>query len=215
MRTANHRTILATLALAFAALHAPPASAQVELAGVFGGMVGGEIEAVLEGDLALEESFENSPVFGGRLGWYGWPVGLEASVVYTPSGLSASAFEGLAELDTNILYAEANVLLIPIPGPISPFATAGVGVHRFEFDFGGVLNVLDPVFQPEVTKLGWNFGGGLKANIGPISLRGDVRDHVTAFGPDDLVGNVALLLGVEEDLRLHNVEVSFGIGIRF
>ncbi len=166
------------------------------------------IGALLGDDIALDlgiiddatAKFENSPIYGGRVGWYGFPLGVEASVLYSPSGVEIEPVF-LAPDKTSLLYAEANVLLIILPGPVAPFATAGIGAHRIEFSFTqGSLTE---------TAFGWNWGGGLKAKIGPIALRGDLRDHVTKFESTDVLA----LLGTPN--TFHNWEASVGIGVAF
>lgn len=201
-------SLLLTATLAFVLLGAGPALAQDgEIAFVIGALMGDELEFddIDEVDDEIGSSFDNSPLYGGRLGIYGHPWGLEGSVVVSPSGLSSD--DSPTELDVRVIYAEGNVLLIPIPGPVSPFATGGVGIHSYKFEGGG-LDITE-------NRLGFNFGGGVKANIGPVSLRGDVRDHVTPFDRDDLDAVLVPILGLEDDETLHNWEISASVGFRF
>ena len=60
-------------------------------------------------------------------------------------------------------------------------------------------------------------GGGLKINVGRAAFRMDIRDHVTTLGVSDFgLGIVGDILGLATaDARVHNVELSFGVGIRF
>ncbi|MGH9321706.1 MAG: outer membrane protein [Vicinamibacteria bacterium] len=183
-----------------------------EVAFVFGASISGDI-SVLSDDLDFEDvqtAIKNSPLFGIRLGSYGFPFGIEGSIIYSPSGLTGDALGDLIEANTNILYTEANVLLIILPGPVSPFVTGGIGLHYLSFNVSDLVSF-------NRAKLGYNFGGGLKVNASRISLRVDVRDHVTTFGLDDLgLGIIGNLIGLgAADARLHNVELSFGVGIRF
>jgi len=198
-----------------------PARLLVAVAGVVGLVLaaptearadGGEftfsVGALLGDDLdlgvsALEAGFDDSPLYGGRLGWYGWPLGFEGSVMYSPSGLSGRVGVEVGELDARVLYAEANLVLVLIPGPVSPFVTGGIGLHSIALD--------DDDFEHD--GFGYNFGGGVKAAIGPVGLRVDVRDHVTSFDVEDLVEPLEIL--VTEDATLHNIEVSAGVSIRF
>ena len=50
-----------------------------------------------------------------------------------------------------------------------------------------------------------------------MSIRFDVRDHVTPLKAEDFgqLGLIAEILGLDLDQTLHNLELSFGIGIRF
>lgn len=197
--------LLFTGVLALGVLAAAPASAQTgEISLVVGTVLGDDLEI---DDEMIRASFDDSPLYGGRVGVYGYPWGLEGSVVVGPSGLSGDEIELEDELDVRVVYAEGNVLLIPIPGPISPFVTGGVGIHSFKFE-GGAVDVTE-------NKLGFNYGGGVKANIGPVGLRADVRDHVTPFDAGDLGPILEPILDVEGDESFHNWEISGGISFRF
>lgn len=201
---------LAAAALVVALLSPGTASADGAAIFVLGASTGGNVTVLEEPDFSLETAFENSPLFGFRVGTYGFPFGFEGSLAYSPASLTGEALGDLVELDTNILYTEANVLLILLPGPIAPFATAGAGAHFLDFSVADFL-------ETGRVKLGYNFGGGLKVDVGRLALRFDVRDHVTTFGVDDLgLGLIDDLLGfAASDARIHNVEISFGAGIRF
>lgn len=180
----------------------PAAAADGEIVFVIGGLLGDDFTT---DDDAIEAAFDDATLFGGRLGAYGHPWGFEGSVVFSNSGFGPDS-------DVDVLYAEANVLLIPIPGAVSPFVTGGVGLHRFSFDEV-------PGIENDQNYFGFNFGGGVKANIGSVVLRGEVRDHVTSIGDEDIddLDDVddafrALFTG---DERLHNWEISASVGFRF
>jgi hypothetical protein len=201
-----------SLALVFVALaFAPKAKADSELTFVLGASISGDF-SVLGEDFSFDDvqtSIKNSPLFGVRIGSYGFPFGFEGSLIYSPAALTGGVLDDLIEVKTNILYAEANVLIIILPGPVAPFFTAGAGVHYLGF------NVADLVSASN-TKLGYNWGGGLKVSASRLTLRVDLRDHVTTVGLDDVgLGLVGDILGFAESARLHNVELSFGVGIRF
>jgi len=201
----EHRILLSAglvvaIALVAALIPARAQAQSTEAVFSIGALIGDDIglDLGIIGD--AKAKFENSPIYGGRIGWYGFPIGVEGSIMYSPSGVVIEpAF--LTPDKTSLLYVEANVLLIIIPGPIAPFVTGGIGAHRIEFGFEqGKLSE---------TAFGWNWGGGLKAKLGPISLRGDLRDHVTRFESD----NVLALLGTAN--TFHNWEASVGIGVAF
>jgi opacity protein-like surface antigen len=196
--------VFATIAAAVALLLLlPPAAAQAqntEVTFAIGALLGDDIDLDLDIIDDARASFDNSPIYGGRVGWYGFPLGVEASVLYSPSGVTTDpAF--LTPDETSIMYAEVNALLIIIPGPVAPFVTGGVGVHRVQFTFD----------EGDLTEnaFGWNWGGGIKIKIGPIAVRGDIRDHVTRFESNDVLA----LLGTEN--TFHNWEASAGIGVAF
>lgn len=177
---------------------------------VFGANVGGNVNVLTDDGVDLATAFENSPLFGVRVGSYGFPVGFEGSLVYSPSALVGGVFDGAIDATTNILYTEANLLLIVLPGPISPFVTAGAGIHYLDFNIADLATT-------SRTKFGWNVGGGLKLNFERVGVRFDVRDHVTTLGLSDFgLGSLGGALGLSTtDARIHNVEVSVGVGIRF
>jgi len=196
-------------------MSASPARAEWEISAALGGISGGDLNALDANE--VRRSFESSELYGARLTWLGYPVGVEASFVTSPSGLSGAVrlpadlpvSIGDIAIDTRVSYAEANVFVAPIPGPVTPVLTAGVGIHSFDFDVGGLL-------ETGVTKLGYNFGGGLRIRLSRVTIRADVRDHTTSLGLDDFgLGFVADVIGVEFEDTVHNVEVSVGVGVRF
>jgi len=205
-----HKKLLAAAAVVSLSI-AGKAGAEGEVTFLFGASISGDITVLDDLDVnQVETAVKNSPLFGLRLGSYGFPFGIEGSLVYSPSGLTGGAFEDLIEANASILYTEANVLVIILPGPVAPFVTAGLGLHYLSFNIADLVSF-------DRSKLGYNFGGGVKINASRVSFRVDLRDHVTTFGFDDLgLGIIGDLIGLDEtEARLHNVELSFGLGIRF
>lgn len=178
---------------------------------VFGGAnIGGDLSLLSDGgNFDLQTSIKNSPIFGMRVGSYGFPIGFEGSLTYSPSAIIGGINDQL-DIKTNILYVEANVLVIILPGPIAPFVTGGIGIHYLNFDLAALTTTSQ-------TKFGWNLGGGLKINVARVALRVDIRDHATTLGLNDLgLGIIGDILGLAStNARVHNVELSFGVGIRF
>lgn len=186
-------------------LAADPARASTEATFVFGSLLGDDLLDIVQGDLSLKSSFENAPLFGGRFGWYGFPLGVEGSVVITNSDLSVG--DSILSLESRIIYAEANAMVLILPGVVQPYVTGGGGVHDFKLKgFEGA----------EVAKFGWNFGFGVKVNVSRVAFRFDVRDHRTSFKADefDVDPEIIDVLGIDE-ITLDNVEVSFGFAVRF
>ena len=218
MSTLRSVAVAVVVSLVVIVFTAPPAQAfQGEIAFVIGAMVGGDFEALISADdVSLTSNFKNAPLYGARLGWFGYPLGIEGSLVYSPSGLSGDLQESFLTIDTRVIYLEANLVLVILPGPISPYITGGLGLHSF--DFKANVAQIDQTFSlGDVNKLGYNFGGGLKFNLSRISIRAEVRDHITKFteadfGFDPIIGD---LLGIQSDQSLHNLEISGSIGIRF
>ena len=181
-----------------------------EVTGVIGGLIGGDLNNVLSGNISAGGAFDNGPLYGVRLGWLARFVGLEGSFVYSPSGVSLSVATVPAGVNAKVYFAEGNVLFIFIPGPISPFVTGGAGYHRYSFEAEAVGQSVGG----DIGKLGYNFGGGVKINIKALTIRGEVRDHLTRIGPGDFnLGSFAS--DILSDQTLHNVEISGGVGIRF
>ena len=211
---AGARRVLVAGVFAVCGLMAMPsrALAQVEVTGVFGGLLGGDLDNILAGNVSVKGAFDNGPLYGVRVGGVGGFFGVEGSFVRSPTGVSVTAPGGRAGLDASVSYLEGNVLFIPIPGPISPFVTAGAGLHSYDIEY----EALGVTLQDDFQKFGWNWGGGLKINIKGLTLRADVRDHITKVGPADFgLEDLAEALGLRDEQTLHNVEISGGVGIRF
>lgn len=207
------RPLVATVTVAIL-LVAGPTFAEGEASFFVGGLLGGDVVSVTEGDVI--SSFQDGAIYGGRLGWSGYPFGVEGSFGYSPSGLSADLADQLLEVDTRVMYLEANAVVILLPFAVSPFVTGGAGLQSFNFH-GDIEPIGTEVNLATVNKFGFNFGAGLKGNIGRITIRADVRDHVTKFEETDfgIAGGIAEILGFEFEETVHNVEVSFGVGVRF
>ena len=218
MSTLRSVAVAVIVALAFIVFWAPPAQAfQGEISFVIGALVGGDFDALISADdISLTTNFKNAPLYGARLGWFSYPLGIEGSLVYSPSGLSGSLQDPFLTIDSRVIYLEANVVLVILPGPVSPYLTGGLGLHSF--DFKADVPLIDQTFSlGDVNKLGYNFGGGLKFNLSRISIRAEVRDHFTKLEVDDFLFDPAIgeLLGIQFDQTLHNLEISGSVGIRF
>ena len=195
-------------ALLFSSAATREARADNELTFVLGAGFGGDFNVLTDPNLDLAAAFQNSPIYGIRVGKYAFPIGFEGSLTFNSTGVVGGAFN--QEVSANLLYAEANLLIIVLPGPISPFVTGGIGLHYVDINLADFLSLSN-------TKFGWNFGGGLKFNISRLVLRVDVRDHVTTFGLDDFgLGTIGNIIGLPNtEAQVHNVETSVSIGIRF
>src|SRR5512146_1206915 len=102
----------AALAAAVCGLMAVPSTAfaQGEVSGVIGGMLGGDLNNILEGNFSVGGAFDNGPLYGVRAGWMSGFIGLEGSFVGSPSGISISAPNHPVGVDGKVYYTEGNAL---------------------------------------------------------------------------------------------------------
>ena len=92
-----------------------PAAAGPEVTFVLGAMIGDSFKDVLQiRPNNLTEGFQNAPIFGGRLGWSAFPFAVEGSLLYSPSAITIA---NIGSLDASLVYAEAEVQLLILPGP--------------------------------------------------------------------------------------------------
>jgi len=107
---------------------------------------------------------------------------------------------------SSLFFAPGLKLKIFPGGGFSPYLVGGVGVARFkqsETTVSGGPNSGDRAN----TTYGYNFGGGVDLNIlGPVSVRGEVRDFVT--------GSPSFSRPFLTD-RQHNIFVGGGIVVRW
>ena len=199
------RLAIGTLFITSLMLFAPaPASAGPELTFVLGAMVGDSLTDVLQiRPNNLTEGFENAPIYGGRVGWSAFPFAIEGSLLVSPSAINIA---NSGTLDARLIYAEAEIQLLILPGPVSPFIGGGLGIHNMRLDIGT---------QPSETTIGYVLGGGLKAAFGSFGVRVDVKDHITPLDVTELGDEFIAALGIAETTRSHNVEFSGGLTIRF
>ena len=171
--------------------------------------MGGNI--TLSDDLSTNTSFDNAVLYGVRGGWFRGRFGVEGSFIRSPTGLKGQALGGLLEAETPTTYIEGNAVLLFLTGKVSPFVTRGAGLYRIKFEVNDFFRLAD------IDKLGYNFGGGVKANFDPVTIRFDIRDHVTSLRTEDfgIWGEIAESAGVDLNQTLHNVELSMSVGIRF
>lgn len=194
----------ALLGVMLVALLAPaPAAAQevTIVVGRFGG--DGIADAVGLPDVVGDAGLDDAALYGGRIGIGFFPFDLEASVVVSPTSVFAGT---IFETDVRVLYAEVNALVTILPGPVSPFVTGGIGLHSFKLDVGN---------DPSESRLGYSIGGGVKVSLGRLGVRADFRDHITPIDLADLDPAFLGALGLEDDLTLHNLELSAGLTLGF
>ena len=175
-----------------------------EVSVVIGQFLGDKVGELSDLGGALQPEFRDAALYGGRLGFSWLMVGVEASVVVGPTGVKLPLIE---DIDARVLYAEVDLILRLLPGPVSPYLAAGLGLHSFRFELPGQ--------QIQESRLGYNFGAGVKLGLGSFALRLDLRDHLTNFDLTVLDPQLVEILDLEDKLTLHNVELSGGLSIDF
>jgi hypothetical protein len=181
-----------------------PAAAQ-EVSFVIGALIGDSFSDVLgvTNLPSIAESFNNAPLFGGRVGVSAFPFAAEGGIIYSPSAINLT---GGSSFDAKLIYAEAELQIIIFPGPIQPFLGGGIGLHHIRLQVGTT---------PNETVLGYVLGGGLKLAFGSVGARVDLKDHITPLKVADLDPEFRQTLFLATDQTLHNIELSGGITIRF
>jgi hypothetical protein len=199
------RLLVSLLLISTLMLLAPrPAAAGPEVTFVLGAMIGDSFSDVLQvRPNNITEGFRNAPIFGGRLGWSAFPFAIEGSLLYSPSAITIN---NLGSLDANLVYAEAELQILILPGPVSPFFAGGIGIHSIQLKLGSM---------PRETMVGYLFGGGLKAAIGSVGLRVDLKDHVSPLDVTKLSPQFLQVTGLAENTNVHNWELSGGLTVRF
>lgn len=203
-----HARLIAALALS-SVLAPAPLRADVLLTPFVGGNFSGSTDTVLT-------NFTGEPsrtTFGGSLATMaGGVFGIEADVGYTPRFFGVDFEVGGVPVDVvsnNVLTATVNLTAgIPLQsrgGPgVRPFAVAGIGLIRQQFDVVGGLA------SYQANDLGYDIGGGVmlffSRNIG---LRGEVR-HFRTLGGDA----VSDLLDFEPG-AFNFTRASVGITLRY
>jgi len=110
------------------------------------------------------------------------------------------------EFSARFTYAEGGVLVKLFPGPVAPFLAGGIGYHRIAWGLEGA---------DSYGGLGYYIGVGLKVGLGKVGVRGDLRDHITSIKLDGLDPGVAAAIGLEDDVTVHNFELSVALVISF
>ncbi len=110
------------------------------------------------------------------------------------------------EFSARFTYAEAGAILKIFPGPIAPFVAGGIGYHRIGWGIDGAASY---------GRMGYYLGAGLKIGLGKIGVRGDLRDHITPIKLDALDPAVAEAIGLDQDVTVHNFELSAALVFSF
>lgn len=181
------------------------AVAQAEFTPFVGYFVGSDIDPD-----AVPRQFQDGLTWGARGGYMWGAFGLEGS--FTQS--SAADFELAGQqIDSRATYADLNVVVQAPLERIKPYGTAGLGLTRFR---------VSDIDAPTHTKLGYNFGGGVKVLMfsqprGQWGFRFDVRDHVITLDTENMRPGFRdkLLLPSPSETTVHNVVTTFGAYFSF
>lgn len=184
---------------------APARASAQEIGFVFGRFVGDDLleQAPVIGPLGSVRVSDAS-LYGGRIVFGAVLFALEGSVIYSPTAVTIGV--GDTEIGVKFLYGDASILVRLLPGPISPFIVAGVGLHRITWEGTDIGSY---------STLGYNAGVGVKFGLGGLGVRADLRDHITPIRLADLDPDLVSLLGLPADVTLHNFELSASLMLSF
>jgi len=116
--------------------------------------------------------------FGARLYRSNLPIGAEFTVGYSPS---------FVERKANAFIYSVNLRASLLPGPLTPYLTAGIGGIRAGGAGPGAFG----------NKLAFNYGGGLKVGlIGPIEGRFDLRGYSVRAIQDQSLNLIEASVGI-------------------
>lgn len=195
--------LLLVSAVLTAALFAVTSRARAAEASVFLGAahIGGKgLGAIEVGDLpvALTDGFKT----GGRITLGSGLLAHEISYGFERHNLEINGQKDSVSTIHQLFY-DLVVHILPGASTVRPFVVGGVGAARFVPGDSELLQLASGE-----TKLGWNYGGGVKVKLAPMfGVRFDVRDHVTSKPNFLELPNVSG--------KLHNLEISGGVSLFF
>jgi opacity protein-like surface antigen len=159
------------------------------------------IDATFDGALTYQFNYANRVVNGEIASLH-----LELAVTGVPrTGVRSDNFLLPRTYSTLIFTPGLKLKAFP-GGGFSPYVVGGVGVGRFSLSDTNIAGGPVPG-DGSNTSFVFNYGGGVDLNIlGPLSIRGEVRDYMTGtpnFGSSFL------------NDRQHNLFIGAGIVLRF
>ncbi|MGE0132358.1 MAG: outer membrane protein [Blastocatellales bacterium] len=132
------------------------------------------IRAAFDGAVSYEVNYANR-IVDGELASLHW----EITIAGAPSAGVKSTNLLLPKNYSSLFFTPGLKLKLFPGGGISPYIVGGVGVGRYaqsDTTVGGAPNTGDRAN----TTWAFNFGGGVDLNLlGPVAVRGEVRDFVT------------------------------------
>jgi len=192
------------LALGLVVLVCPGTAEAQELALTVGKFLGDDVlESVPVVGPPARVGFADGTLFGARFSMGLLFAEFEATLATAGSKVLA---ETPGEFSARFTYAEGGVLVKLFPGPVAPFLAGGIGYHRIAWGLEGA---------DSYGGLGYYIGVGLKVGLGKVGVRGDLRDHITSIKLDGLDPGVAAAIGLEDDVTVHNFELSVALVISF
>jgi opacity protein-like surface antigen len=159
------------------------------------------IQAAFDGAVSYQINYANR-MLNGELASLHW----ELMIAGAPNTGVRSTDLLLPKNYSSLFFMPGLKLKILPGGGFSPYVVGGAGVARFkqsDTTVSGSQNTGDRAN----TTYGFNFGGGVDLNVlGPVSVRGEVRDYVT--------GNPSFSRPFLTD-KQHNIFVGGGIVLRW
>jgi hypothetical protein len=158
-------------------------------------------ETAFSGAAAYQINYSNR-VVNGELA----SVHFEIPVIVAPrTGVKSDNFF-LPRTYSTLIFTPGLKLKVFPGGGLSPYVVSGIGLGRFS-ESSANINGTPNTGDRTNTSFVFNFGGGIDLNVlGPLSIRGEVRDFITgnpSFSSPFLSG------------KQHNLYVGAGIVLRF
>ena len=168
------RVVLVGIAtLTISAVSVRETAAQGFISPLFGYNFGGDA-----GCPEIEDCEDKKLNIGVGFGAMGPIVGFEAEIAFVDD------FFGEAPgLESDVLTAMGNFMLIPKLGPVRPYGTVGIGIIKTNVDFTS-----ESLLSNDSTDFAWNIGGGIMILFGDhVGIRGDIR-YFHAFQALEVLG---------------------------
>lgn len=160
------------------------------------------IEAGFSGAATYQINYSNR-VVNGELA----SVHFEIPVVVAPrTGVKSDNFF-LPRTYSTLIFTPGLKLKVFPGGGLSPYVVGGVGLGRFSQSDTNINGTPNTAEDRTNTSFVFNFGGGVDLNVlGPLSVRGEVRDFMTG---------VPKFSAPFLNDRQHNLYVGVGIVLKF
>ena len=161
----------------------------------------GQVKAAFDGAVTYQINYANRMV-NGELASLHW----ELAITGAPRTGVKSSNVLLPRTYSTLIFTPGLKLKLFPGGGFSPYLVGGVGLGRFS-QSGTNINGSPNTGDRSNTSFVFNYGGGVDLNVlGPISVRGEVRDFMT--------GTPSFSTPFLND-RKHNLFVGAGIVVRW